>query len=300
MGLVAASVTAAPLVSVLVTIYNREAYLSDCIESILASSWQGMEVVLVDDRSTDASLAIANRFANDDSRVRVSRNDSNLGDYPNRMRAAELARGRYIKYVDSDDIIYRHSLEIMVDAMEAHRDAALAVSHSLPEDECPYPWKLDPASAWRKEFLGDGCLGCGPTGAIIDRERFLQSGGFRQWGVLSDTDLWYRMSARWPVLLLPPGLVWWRRHDQQQFTSDSAGTTYRERGFALTLEALSSADCPLPEAERKIALDRARQHHARRLISLALRRGQPRRAFRLMRESGLATADIFQGLSPYR
>lgn len=300
MELVSHSVSDSPAVTVLVTIYNREEYLAECVDSVLASTWPDMEVLLVDDRSSDGSLAVAQSFAARDNRVRVFTNESNLGDYPNRMRAARLARGRYLKYVDSDDVIYRHSLRIMVEAMESHPAAALALSHSLPEDERPYPWLLQPAEAWRKEFLGDGCLACGPGGAIIRRDAFLECGGFRDWGVLSDTDMWYRMSARWPIVLLQPGLVWWRRHDRQEYSREGAATEYLERGFALVTESLSSAECPLGEADRADAVARARQHHARRLISLALRRGQPRVALQLMRSSGLASFEMLQGLAAYR
>ncbi len=289
-----------PVVSVAVTVYNRERYLPDCLESVLASTWRNFEVVLVDDCSSDNSFEVARRFASNDPRIRISRNEHNLGDYRNRMRAAELARGRYLKYVDSDDLIYSHSLEIMVEAMETNRDAALGLCHSLPEDESPYPWKLEPASSWRKEFLGDGCFGSGPSGAIIDRERFIEIGGFREWGVLSDADLWYRMSAKWPIMLLPPGLVWWRRHAQQEFSKDSAAAVYLERGFALSLDALSSPENPLSDAERKSAVARAKQHHARRLIALALRRGRPALAFRLMRQSGLDPSELAQGLAKYQ
>ena len=79
-----------PGVSVLVTAYNREAYLAACLESILQSTWEDFEIVVVDDGSSDSSVAIGTSFAFRDSRVRFHRNDRNLGDYPNRMRAAEL------------------------------------------------------------------------------------------------------------------------------------------------------------------------------------------------------------------
>ena len=289
-----------PLVSVLVTVYNREQYLAECLASILASTFGDFEVVIVDDRSSDRSLAVAEKFAAEDDRIRIAKNERNLGDYPNRMRAAALANGRYIKYVDSDDVIYPHSLGLMVESMEANRDAALGLSHHLPDDICPYPWKLSQTETWKKEFLGDGCLGCGPTGAIIDRERFNEVGGFRDWGVLSDTDLWYRMTACWPLLLLPPGLVWWRRHDEQEFTRDSAAIVYLEKGFQLARESLASADNPMSCDETSDALDRVKQHHARRLISLAVRRGQPRLALRLLRQSGLASTELLQGFSAYR
>ena len=290
----------APSVSVLVTVYNREAYLDACLDSILASTWQDFEVVVVDDGSGDGSVAIGERYAARNARVRFFRNDRNLGDYPNRMRAAELAKGRFLKYVDSDDLIYPHSLAIMVEAMSRFPEAALGLSYSLPEDETPYPLELKPAEAWRRQFLGRGCLGCGPSGTILRRDAFFEAGGFRDWGVLSDTDLWCRLTARWPVVLLPPGLVWWRRHEGQEFIKDNAAAVYLEKGFALALDALTSPACPLTESERRAALSRARQHHARRLLSLAFRGRQPALAWRLFLASGLGVGQLLQGFGRYR
>ncbi len=289
-----------PTVSVLVTVYNRESYLAECLDSILASTWQNFEVVVVDDRSTDASVAVAEEYAARDPRIHFFRNERNLGDYPNRMRAAELAQGKYLKYVDSDDLIYSHSLAIMLEAMEANPDAALGLCHSMPEDEQPYPWRLEPDETWRKQFLGRGCLNCGPSGAIIRRDAFFEVGGFRDWGVLNDTDLWYRMSGRWPVLLLPPGLVWWRRHEDQEFSKDNAAITYLQKGFELSLEALHSPGCPLTEVDRQSALVRLKAFHARRLLSLAGRRGSPALAVDLYRRADLKFRDLVRGFRPYR
>jgi glycosyltransferase involved in cell wall biosynthesis len=289
-----------PTVSVLVTVYNREAYIAHCLESVLASTWQDFEVIVVDDNSADASAAIVEGYASRDSRLRLYRNPENLGDYGNRQRAARLASGRYLKYVDSDDLIYRHGLAIMVEAMDAYSEAALGLCYSRPEEIEPYPWKLTPEQAWRREFLGAGCMGCGPTGAIIRRERFFEVGGFRNWGVLNDTDLWYRLSARWPLLLMPPGLTWWRRHARQESTIDDASTAYLERGFQLSLETLGAPDCPLSTAERDAAVARCRQHHARRLISLAVRKKRPRLAWRLLSSSKLGALGLMRGLKPYR
>jgi glycosyltransferase involved in cell wall biosynthesis len=290
----------APLVTVLMTVFNRERYIAAAVDSVLAQTTQDFEVIIVDDASTDGSVEIAQNYAARETRIRFFRNERNLGDYPNRMRAAQEARGRYLKYVDSDDLIYQHSLAIMVEAMEAHPDAALGLSHSMPEDECPYPWKLTPSQAWRKQFLGRGCLSSGPTGAIVRRNAFFEVGGFRDWGVLNDADLWHRLSARWPVLLLPPGLVWWRRHEQQEFTNNNAAIAYLERGFALTMETLSSPECPLTDSERQAALNRARQHHARRLLSLGTRGGQQAQAWSLFRKSGLGIGGLLRGVRRYQ
>jgi glycosyltransferase involved in cell wall biosynthesis len=290
----------APSISVLVTVYNRDRYLTECLSSILESGWRDFEVIVVDDASTDGSWEIAKDFESRDERVRAYRNDTNLGDYPNRRRAADLATGQYIKYVDSDDVIYPHGLAVMAEAMIANPAAALGISHSEPEAERPYPWCLDPEQAWRKEFLGGGCLGAGPSGAMIKTAAFKEIGGFGNWGVLSDTHLWYRLSARWPVVLLPPGLVWWRKHDNQEFRSGDAKHAYLTRGFELTMQTLNSENAPLSASETSVAVKRARQHHARRLLAMALKSGRPIDAFRLARVSGLSMAELISGFAPYR
>ncbi|HEV2714429.1 MAG TPA: glycosyltransferase family A protein, partial [Terriglobales bacterium] len=96
---------ATPLVSVLMTAYNREKYIAEAIESVLASNFKDFELIIVDDCSKDRTAEIARRYTSD-SRVQVHVNEKNLGDYPNRNRAASLARGKYLKYLDSDDVIY--------------------------------------------------------------------------------------------------------------------------------------------------------------------------------------------------
>jgi glycosyltransferase involved in cell wall biosynthesis len=287
-------------VSILVTVYNRQAYLARTLESILASSYQDYEVLIVDDCSTDQSLAIAREIAAMDSRLAVHANPQNLGDYPNRMRAASLARGKYLKYVDSDDLLYPHSLGVMVAAMQQYPSAALGIGHSRPEDDEPYPWLLSPQQAYHKHFLQSGCLSSGPSAAIIRRDAFESCGGFRDWGVLNDNDLWFRLAARWPVCLLPPGLVWWRRHETQEFRSGNAAQAYLENGFHLKLLALQSESCPLPEQDRQAAIARLSQHHARRLLALGLKGKHPLEAWRLFRRAGLSCHQLLSGLRRYQ
>jgi glycosyltransferase involved in cell wall biosynthesis len=289
-----------PKVSILVTVFNRDAYLAATVESILNSSFQDFEIIIVDDQSTDKSLAVAHQLATRDVRIRVHQNEKNLGDYPNRMKAASLANGGFIKYVDSDDIIYPHSLAIMVESMEQFPDAALGLSHSMPEDDAPYPWQLTPEEAYRKHFLGRGCLSCGPSGAIIRREAFESIQGFRsQWAVISDTDLWYRLAARWPTVLLPPGLVWWRRHEGQEFTKGNNRIIYLQSGYELTRNALSNPECPLSTEECEKGLARSRQHFARRLWSIAFREGRLKAALQMYQNSDLTLPGLVRGLLAY-
>lgn len=284
----------------LVTVFNRAKFVQETLESILASTYSDFEVIVSDDNSTDSSLDIANRAAQADQRVIVLRNEKNLGDYPNRMSAAKHARGRYLKYLDSDDIIYPHSLAIMVESIERYPEAALALAHSMPEDKSPYPLRLTPQEAYRKHFLGRGCLSCGPSGAIMRREAFEAVGGFRpEWGVLTDIDLWYRMAARWPTVLLPPGLVWWRRHEGQEFTKSDAESAYLKHGYELDIAALTIVTCPLSGQDQEAAVTRRRQHMARRIFSIAGRQRDLKLAWKIFRASRLSLPELIKGLGGY-
>ncbi|MFM7168511.1 MAG: glycosyltransferase family 2 protein [Planctomycetaceae bacterium] len=205
-------------VSVLVTVYNRERYLAECLDSILCSTFQRFEVVVVDDGSRDASREIAADYAARDRRIRVFHNETNLGDYPNRNRAAGLARGRWLKYVDSDDRIEPHGLETMLQAVAAFPDAALALSYPRPEGR-QRPFCLPPAEAYYEHFVNHQGFFCsGPLLALIRADAFRQVGGFRpQARNMGDAILWLELCRRWPVVITEPNLTFWRQHDGQEY-----------------------------------------------------------------------------------
>nr|WP_067633881.1 bifunctional glycosyltransferase family 2 protein/CDP-glycerol:glycerophosphate glycerophosphotransferase [Actinomadura latina] len=106
-----------PRVGVVVPIYNVEPYLGECLESIARQSIRELDVVLVDDGSTDASGKIAQDFARTDHRFRViSRPNGGLGHARN-VGAANV-RGRFLTFVDSDDVLPGHALELLVGTLE--------------------------------------------------------------------------------------------------------------------------------------------------------------------------------------
>ncbi len=75
-----------PLVSVLMTVYNREKYIAEAIESVLASSYTNFELIIVDDGSKDHSVEIAQKYEAQDHRIKVYVNEQNLGDYSNAIK----------------------------------------------------------------------------------------------------------------------------------------------------------------------------------------------------------------------
>src|SRR5262249_37070597 len=159
-------------VSVLVTAYNREDFLRESIESVLAQSFTDFELIVSDDHSRDETVAIASDYARRDRRVRVSVNAENLGDYGNRRQALSLARGRFAKYHDSDDVMYPHCLSVMVNALEAASSAAFALSGSQHWPGGPCPMLLTPKLAYEREFLGSGLFHLGPAAALFRTDAF--------------------------------------------------------------------------------------------------------------------------------
>lgn len=108
------------LVSIIVPVYNVEAYLRECVESILAQTYRNFELLLIDDGSKDGSGAICDEFAQSDSRVRVI-HKANEGPSITRNRGIEEAAGEFIVFVDSDDLVCQEMLEKMVCAMTRYQ-----------------------------------------------------------------------------------------------------------------------------------------------------------------------------------
>jgi glycosyltransferase involved in cell wall biosynthesis len=284
---------------VLITVFNRERYLAAAVDSVLVQTMQDFEVIIVDDVSTDSSVEIAQNYAAREHRVRFFRNERNLGDYSNRNRAASFAAGKYLKYVDADDLIYPHALAVMVGAMERWPEAGLGLSWNVIDPPQPYPFVSSPREVLREHFLGRSILGVGPSAAIIRRDSFAAVGEFSGRQFVGDTDLWLKLAQSQPVVSLPPALVWWRRHEGQQMSFEEARPDVLAVRYQLECETLESSVL-LEPAERRRALGRLRQHHARRLLALGLRQRRPLVAWRLFRKSGLGLGGLLRGMRPYQ
>lgn len=288
-----------PLVSVLVTIYNRAHILEETVQSILLSAFDDFEIVLVDDCSKDFSWDIAQKLAKQSNKVRAYRNESNLGDYANRNRAASLAKGKYLKYLDADDIIYRYSLSVMVDAMEMFPNSSLALSSGVIDPLKPYPIAIEPREFQVQHYLGKSPLGVGPSAAIIRKNCFDKVGGFSGKQFVGDSELWLKLARQWSIVLLPPALVWWRRHEGQQMSLEQKKPEVLNTRYELELQSIKDAN--LLTAEEKIAADqRLRQHYARKILSFAISQKRPFLASKLFRNSSLTWRQLLGGLRRYR
>lgn len=235
------------MVSVLMTAYNREAFIGEAIESVLSSSYTNFELIVCDDCSTDNTVAVARTYSAKDQRVKLFVNEQNMGDYPNRNQAASYATGKYIKYLDSDDILYPHCLEVMVAAMEQFPEAGFGLS-SVSDAARPYPVCLSPKEAYHEHFFGYGHFDRAPGSAIIRRDVFEQVNGFSGERMIGDNELWFRLARTYPLVKFQRDLVWDRVHGGQESKSQYAKQYDLLRKKILN-GALDHPDCPLTKME---------------------------------------------------
>ncbi len=210
-----------PLVSVLMTAYNREKFIAAAIESVLASSFTNFELIIVDDYSVDDTVNIAKKYEQVESRIKVYVNQKNLGQFGNRNKAASYATGLYLKYVDSDDIIYPYTLAAMVNALETFPVAALGFCLTHGQCKKPLPYLLQPIEVYQQHFFDGGLLFVGPSGLIIKRTVFFEMQCFEEYGMPSDNHLALKIAGKYPVVAMTRDLFWWRLHTDQAFNDET-------------------------------------------------------------------------------
>ena len=106
-----------PRVSVVVPIYNVEAYLADCLDSLATQTFADLEVVMVNDGSTDRSVEIAEAFAARDERFTLVHQE-NAGLSAARNTGIDVATGEFLAFVDSDDVVAPAAYELLVGALD--------------------------------------------------------------------------------------------------------------------------------------------------------------------------------------
>lgn len=135
-----------PLVSVLTPVYNCAEYISECIESILAQTYQNWEYIIVDNCCNDGSTEIAKKYAAKDPRIRVHQNSQFLRAVQNHNHALRQVspQSKYSKIVFADDWIFPDCLEKMVEVAEEHPTVGIVGAYGLKDSEVmwaglPYP-----------------------------------------------------------------------------------------------------------------------------------------------------------------
>lgn len=125
----------APILSVLMPVFNSEQFVADAIKSILNQTFSNFEFLILDDASTDKSFEIIKDLENKDPRIKAFQNEKNLGVVESRNKLINLSKGRYIAWLDSDDIAFENRFEKQIKFLEEHPEIGMVGAYPVIIDE---------------------------------------------------------------------------------------------------------------------------------------------------------------------
>lgn len=218
-----------PLFTVATVTYNSSKWVRQTIESVLASSFTDFEFLISDDCSTDITWDIIKLYM--DPRIKAKRNDINLGEYPNRNSILRTARGKYIIYVDGDDMLYPNTLRNLAEYIAQWPNATSiwgVQSHSM--HYCYFPVLLEPLETIKWIYAANIPISIiGFTETCFNTEALKKVGGFSEEFISGDTYIKKKLALHGSVLLVPLGFMYWRKSEGQATNRLKKGLTgYRE------------------------------------------------------------------------
>lgn len=193
-----------PLISVVIANYNYGRYLAETIDSVLAQTYPQIEIIFIDDGSTDDSLEIAQRYP-----ITVL-SQKNQGVSTARNNAAQYAHGEYILFLDSDDLLYPDSLGVLQKRLEDEGPAAGFAYGQLQyfgeKNTIFTSQAFDPKALSSENYI--------QTSALIRRTAFNEAGGFdRGFDLREDWELFIRLwHVGWKGAYLPRPVIKYRKH----------------------------------------------------------------------------------------
>ena len=123
------------LISIIVPVYNSEKYLGECVESIRNQTYKKLQIILVDDKSTDASPKICEDFAKNDERIEVIHRIKNGGQSAARNEGLKHAKGEWIAFADNDDTLEPEMLETLLKNAKEHNVKVSGCAHNIVEND---------------------------------------------------------------------------------------------------------------------------------------------------------------------
>lgn len=200
-----------PRVSVIMPVYNTEKFVKRAIDSILGQTFQDLELIVVDDGSTDRSREIIGSYASD-PRVRIVFNETNLGESGARNRAIPLAQGEFIAMMDSDDYSMPERLRKQVAFLDAHPEISFCGTWYDVVDEqgkllrhwtAPADHPTIMASFFFANRIGHNTI-------MMRRKEFMDAGEWYTPGHhAADFDLWVRLIRKMRFANIPEPCVLW-------------------------------------------------------------------------------------------
>ena len=116
-------------------VFNSEQFVAEAIKSVLNQSFKDFEFLILDDCSADKSFKIINDFEKKDPRIKVYKNEKNLGIVESRNKLINLSKGKYIAWLDSDDVALKNRFEVQIKFLEEHPEIGMVGAYPIIIDE---------------------------------------------------------------------------------------------------------------------------------------------------------------------
>jgi glycosyltransferase involved in cell wall biosynthesis len=229
-----------PVVSVIIPTFNREKFLGKAIQSVLAQSFPDFEIIIVDDGSTDETAEVVKSFPADRLQYVYQ---PNRGRSNARNHALRLARGRYIAFLDSDDLYLPGKLELQVNYLDCHPDVGMVYTSAYCIDESgnqlEYQYKAKTSGRIYRDVAFFVPVTITLPTVMVRRDVFDKVGNFDEsMERFEDTDMWRRIAKWFLVDAIPTPTCYLRTHHgnalagQSPHKIEAAVTYYIDKVFA--------------------------------------------------------------------
>ncbi len=277
-----------PLFTVATITYNSGKWVGQTIESILASTFENFELIISDDCSTDDTWEIVQLY--NDPRIRASRNESNLGEYPNRNVVINEAKGRYLLFVDGDDVLFKNTLRNLAEYIEAFPNAQMIWGVQPADiDFAVMPYLFESPELIRLIYgtaLPLAVIGFAET--VFRLEELRAAGGLSERYSIGDTYIKKKLALTFNALFVPVGFVFWRRSSVQASGRVNQDYSNFLEGYLIDCDIMQLYSS---EWKQELVVN-LKGSFIRRLVKNTLLKGQIHDFFRLYKKAGLVVGDF--------
>lgn len=296
-----------PKVSVMIPTYNYARFLDDAIQSVLDQTFTDFELVIVDNRSSDHTAEVVQKYLSD-PRVSFVVNERNLGLAGNWNRCLELARGEYIKFLCADDKFQPLILERFVQVLDAHPDVSIVSAYNEMfglQSYCrlaPFKGKVS-GTVVVESLLGITNMLRNPSVVMFRKKNIEQVGRFNP-NVLKYTDreFYLRLLTVGNCYIVPENLCLVRMHEQttsKQIQGKQHNLIFERYHLFATLKNADPAKAIYPQVDADLRKTAIRSAAVMYEVLPKLHRKESRQKFRKALQIGLAEGIIFAPLVYY-
>lgn len=245
-----------PLLSIIVVCYNSEQFITQTLESCLLQDFDNYEIIVSNDKSTDNTWLKICEFNN--PKIKKFNQESNLGEYANRNFCIDQARGRFILFIDGEDILYPNCLSFISQFLLKYPDAGQFIGKNWNELVL-LPKVLSPREFFCTDLLGIGATALNFTSLIINRDVICKVNKFDRKDVkVGDSYIQYKIALFYESVLIPNGFSWWRRRKGQaseELLKDSLSYIIENLKFMPALLEQAKLSCLEPQEANQIEIN---------------------------------------------